>query len=293
MTCAWQSVNRKLGVVAGPKMVKTMIQCLTRAVSGSLAACELTHLGRVSIDAARARQQHAAYQQALRDLGVAVIELPELVGQPDAVFVEDVAVVLDEVAVLTRPGARSRQAEVAPMAVELARWRQLLRIKAPGTLDGGDVLRIGRRLWVGASGRSNAEGIAQLATLLEPFGYQVQAVPIQGCLHLKSAITAIDEQTVLIQPRWLDSSLFAGFRQINVDSDEPHAANILSLATGGLERPAASGWIYPDNFPRTLERLHAAGCFPRTVAVDELQKAEGAVTCCSLLFSAAASAASG
>lgn len=248
---------------------------LVRPVSAALTDCELTHLDRAIIDVERATQQHLAYVDALRALGCEVRELPGLPAQPDAVFVEDVVVVVDELAVLTRPGAVSRQAEVESMAAALAGLRATAWITAPGTLDGGDVLRVGKQLWVGQSLRSNAEGHAQLARLLAPYGYAVRAVPLCGCLHLKSAVSALDDHTLLIQPAWVAGSAFAGWKLIEVHPDEPHAANILRIG---------AGLIYPDCFPRTLERLLQAGFAPHTVDVSELQKAEGAVTCCSVLL---------
>jgi dimethylargininase len=185
--------------------------------------------------------------------------------------------VFDEMAVITRPGAVSRRAETGAVAEALHVYRPLLHIDEPATLDGGDVLRIGRCVYVGSSARSNADGIAQLRRLLAPKGYSVQAVALRDCLHLKSAVTQVARDTVLINPAWVDAAVFAGYRQIEVDPNEPHAANALLIG---------DALIYPTNFPRTRERLENAGI--RVVAVDvgELQKAEGAVTCCSLLFAA-------
>jgi dimethylargininase len=252
-----------------------MTIAVTRQVSAALRDCELTHLDRTPIDVALAHRQHAAYVAALRTLGCSVVELPALDTQADSVFVEDVAIVLDKVAVLTRPGADSRLAEVEAMATTLAGYRPLLRITAPATVDGGDVLRLGHELRIGMSGRSNAAAVEQLGTLLAPHGYTVRAQSVSGCLHLKSAVTQLDDQTLLIQPQWVDPKDFAGWRLVEVHPDEPHAANIVRVG---------SGWIYPDNFPRTRERLAQAGFAATIVDVSELQKAEGAVTCCSLLF---------
>ena len=248
---------------------------ITRAVSTALADCELSFVDRSPIDVSRARAQHDGYVQALRSLGCEVIELPAQDALPDSVFVEDVAIVVDEVAVMTRPGAASRRAEGESVAPVLARYRELRRIEAPGTLDGGDVLRIGRDVYVGASARSNAEGIAQLRAALAPFGYRVQAVATRECLHLKSAVTQVAEDTVLINPDWLEDGAFARYRQIQIDPVEAHAANALRIG---------AGLVYPDCFPRTLARLREAGIAVTVVDVSELQKAEGAVTCCSLVF---------
>jgi len=250
---------------------------ITRTPSRSLASCELSFVPRAAIDVDLAIAQHRHYERALETLGCRVIALPALEERPDAVFVEDVALVLDEVAVMTRPGAESRRAEGASIATVLADFRPLLRIEAPGTLDGGDVLRIGRAIFVGQSARSNAAGIAQLRELLAPHGYTVQGVATRDCLHLKSAVTQVAADTLLIQPAWVDAGIFAGYRLIEVDPTEEHAANALHIGESAV--------IHPDCFPRTRQRLEDAGIDVTGVDVSELQKAEGAVTCCSLVFS--------
>jgi dimethylargininase len=165
---------------------------LLRGVPPTLERCELSFREREPIDLARARAQHAAYADLLRELGYAVVELAADPAFPDCCFVEDVAVVLDELALLTRPGAESRRGEVAAVAEALARYRPLATTEDPATLEGGDVLRVGRTLYVGRSARTNAAGIARLAAVAEPHGYRVVPVPVSGCLHLKSAVTALD-----------------------------------------------------------------------------------------------------
>ncbi|QNP40596.1 dimethylarginine dimethylaminohydrolase family protein [Lysobacter solisilvae (ex Woo and Kim 2020)] len=250
---------------------------ITREVSPSLGDCQLTHVERTAIDIARADMQHRNYQRVLATLGCKVLALEAEPAMPDAVFVEDVAVVLDEVAVMTRPGAESRRAEGAGVAELLARYRPIRALQAPATLDGGDVLRVGRTLFVGQSGRSNAEGVAQLQDAIAEFGYRVQPVPIRGCLHLKSAVTAPRDDTLLIQPRWVDAASFPGFAIIEVDPGEEHAANVLRLG---------EVVVMPVCFPRTAQRLRDAGIEVVAVDVSELQKAEGATTCCSIVFDA-------
>lgn len=247
---------------------------ITREVSRSLARCELSFVERAPIDFALACKQHRRYRDALAALGCDVAGLPADDDHPDAVFVEDVAVVVDEVAVMTRPGAPSRRGEGAAVAAALAKHRPLRTIEAPGTLDGGDVLRIGRRVFVGESARSNADGIAQLRTILAAYGYIVEGVAVQGCLHLKSAVTALDDETVLLQPAWIDRAAFAAYRIVEIDPAELHAANALRVG---------ESVISPACFPRTHARIRGAGVGVVAVDVSELQKAEGAVTCCSLL----------
>ena len=252
-----------------------MWKAITREVSPALARCELSHIPRTPIDAERAGRQHHDYLRALETLGCRLVILPAEPALPDSVFVEDVAIVLDEVAIMTRPGALSRRAEVASVATALGSHRSLLTIEAPGTLDGGDVLRTGRTLYVGQSARSNADGIGQLRELLAGFGYAVHGVPTLGCLHLKSAVTQVADDTLLLQPKWVDRELFSDFRVVEVDPAEPHAANVLRVG---------NALVMPAGFPRTQQRLVDAGFEVIAVDVSELQKAEGAVTCCSLVF---------
>jgi dimethylargininase len=248
---------------------------ITRAVSRALEQCELSHLPRRPIDLALARRQHAAYEQALRDAGCEVRQLPEQPEQPDSVFVEDTVIVLDEVAVITRPGALSRRAETASMAAALQGLRELRHIEAPGTLDGGDVLRLDRSVYVGASARSNADGIAQLRSLLAPFGYRVEAAPLRDCLHLKTAVTQVASRCVLLNPEWVDAASFPGFEAITVDPREPFAANAVLVGDAVIHAASA---------PRTAERLRGLGIDVRSVDMSETEKAEGGVTCCSVVF---------
>ncbi len=252
----------------------TGLVALTRALSPRMVECELTHLTREPIDLARAAAQHAAYEAALRALGCEVRRVAPAPEHPDAVFIEDTAVVVDALAVLTRPGAASRRGEVDGVAAALASLRPLVRLTAPATLDGGDVLTIGSRLYVGRTARTNEEGIQQLRAALAPHGYTVTAVPVTGCLHLKSAVTALDEATVLLNPAWVDPAHFAAYQVIAVDPGEPMGANILRVG---------DALLYAMGFPKTLARLQAAGFHPQTVDASELAKAEGAVTCCSVL----------
>ena len=250
---------------------------LTRQVSDAIGRCELSHIEREPVDVAVARAQHAAYEEALRELGCRVKRVPTAPDCPDSVFIEDTAVVLAEVALITHPGAPSRRAETRAVACALGAYRQLVTIEAPGTVDGGDVLAIGRALFIGQTERSNPQGIEQARRLLEPMGYAVIGVSVTGCLHLKSAVTQIAERTLLIQPAWVAPSVFAGFDLIEVDPNEPYAANVLRIG----ERV-----IYPAAFPKTAQRIEAHGIPVHTVDVSELAKAEGAVTCCSLVFDA-------
>ena len=252
-----------------------MLAAITREVSSSLANCELSFIPRQPIDLAKARSQHHAYQELLGELGVRVISLLEEPALPDSMFVEDPAIVLDELAVICQPGAETRRKEVPSLAAALETYRRLAFVKLPGLLEGGDVLQIGRRMFVGFSGRTNAEGIRQLAAILSPFGYDLTAVPVTGCLHLKSAVTYLGCNTLLANRSWFQSPRLSGFDWIDVHPSEPHAGN--ALAIGDMV-------IFPASFPRTRERIEAKGFQVTPLDISELQKAESGLTCSSLLF---------
>jgi dimethylargininase len=255
-----------------------MAIALTRAVPYSIVECELTHIGREPIEIARAIDQHARYEQSLAALGYTVQRLPALPQLPDSAFVEDAAVVLPELAILARPGARSRRPEVRTVAEALRPYRPLACIEPPGTLDGGDVLHIDATLYVGQSSRTNVHGIRQLGDLVAAFGYSVRPVQLAGCLHLKSAVTRIGESLVLLNPDWVDASSFDELNRIDVHPAEPFAANAL-LAGDCVIHPAAC--------TRTRRRLEQRGIRVYPVEADELAKAEAGVTCYSILFTAA------
>jgi dimethylargininase len=252
-----------------------MLTAITRAVSPAIVNCELSFISRQPIDLEIARAQHHAYEQLLETLGADVISLPAEPNLPDSMFVEDPAIVLDEVAVIFPLGTESRRPEAASLAQAISKSRKLEYVTLPGTLEGGDVLRIGRKLFVGLTKRSNAEGIRQLAAVLAPHDYEVIGVPVTGCLHLKSAVTAVDRDTLLANRAWFDPSSFSAFRFIDVDPTEPHAANALALA---------NTVIFPASFPHTRARIEAAGFHLTPLDISELQKAESGLTCSSLIF---------
>lgn len=238
-----------------------------RAVSPSIASCELTHLQREPIDYERAVAQHQAYADLLVSLGCEVIEIAADPAYPDCVFIEDTAIVLDDLAVMTRPGAESRRGEVSAVADVLAQYRRLEWCEAPATIDGGDVLVLDDRIYVGLSARTNTFAVEQLLRYTER---EVIPVRVDGCLHLKSAITRVAKDTLLVNRAWIDVAPFDEWKLIDVDPREPFAANALLLE---------DVIVYPDMFPRTLAKLPGD---VRTVDASELAKAEGGVTCCVL-----------
>lgn len=254
-----------------------MLMALTREVSRSLASCELTWTAREPIDIALARAQHRQYERALEAMGIRVISLPEQPDMPDAVFVEDPLVVVDEVAIVTRMGAPSRRAEAGSLAEAIAPFRPVRSMAPPATLEGGDVMRIGKDIFAGLSTRTNRAGVDQLARELEPFGYWVRAVEVHGCLHLKSACCPMGDGKILVNPSWIDPAPLAGYTLIPVAYDEPGAANLLR---------AGDTVLMPSCFPRTAEIVASHVPQIRTVDISELIKAEAAVTCSSVIFTA-------
>jgi len=260
-----------------------MLTAITRAVSPAIVNCELSFIDRKPIDLTKAREQHHAYEKLLGKLGARVISLPAEPGLPDSMFVEDPAIVLDELAVILPLGTATRRREAPSVAQALAKFRKLECVSLPGTLEGGDVLRIGGKLFVGLTRRSNAEGIRQLGAILAPHNYEVIAVPVSGCLHLKSAVTHLGGNTLLANRAWFDTTPLAGYEWIDVDPAEPHAANALALA---------DTIIFPASFPRTRAHIETHGFHVTSIDISELQKAESGLTCSSLLFANSDSAAS-
>ena len=252
-----------------------MTIAITRKVSPRFNECEITHIDRTPINVDIARAQHDEYVKALAALGCKVIELEEEPDLPDSVFVEDTAFILPEAAVITRPGADSRKPEVESIIPALAPHRKIIQVTSPASVDGGDVLVLGKNIYIGLSTRSNIEAVNQLNASLQEYGYMVQGVDLTDCLHLKTAVTRVDDNTLLINKNWVDANLFPGYDLIEVDASEPFAANCL---------PIHDKIIYPTTFPNTQKKLEARGFQIINVNLAELAKAEGAVTCCSLII---------
>jgi dimethylargininase len=255
-----------------------MPKAFTRALSPRLSDCELTHLDRQLIDVEQARLQHSAYERILEQNGLEVIRLPNLPSHPDGVFVEDTALLLNEHAIITRPGAASRLSETHSTAAGLAGHFDLHRI-GHGFVDGGDVLRIGQTLYVGLSSRTNEDGMRDLRAIAARIGFDVVRAELTGCLHLKTAATfagvdAAGIPVLLYHPASVDSSQFASVDAMAVHESEPAAANCLSI--GGCLVLSAGN-------PRTAEMLRRRGFDLVEVDVSELQKAEAGLTCMSLI----------
>jgi dimethylargininase len=264
-----------------------VLTAITRAVSPAIVNCELRFIARQPIDLQIAREQHHAYEMLLEKLGARVISLPAEPHLPDSMFVEDPAIVLDELAVVFPLGTESRRPEATSLAQAISKFRKLEYITLPGTAEGGDILRVGGRVFAGLSSRTNAEGIRQLKVILAPYRYEVIGVEVANCLHLKSAVTYIGRKhasgsratfaTLLANRAWFDTEPFTGFEWVEVDPEEPHAANALALY---------NTIIFPASFPNTLARIEAAGFHVTPLDISELQKAESGLTCSSLIFHA-------
>ena len=252
-----------------------MLLAMTHLPSPKLQECELTFVQSEPISLEKATLQHTAYGEMLERCGAKVMVLDENLACPDSVFVEDPIIVFDEVAVLTSMGVESRRAESASMERVFSKYRNVERIVLPAQIEGGDVLKVGKKIFVGESPRTNRDGITALEAIIKPFGYEVISVSVTGCLHLKTGVTALDDQTVLINSNWLDADAFHGFTKVEVPEDEPFGANVLKI-----------GEILCMNeaFPESISLVKSLGCKVETVNISEFVKAEAGLTCMSVLF---------
>ncbi len=252
-----------------------MFKAITREISPAINNCELTHLQRTLIDLDLANLQHKQYEKCLVSLGCELYHLPAEEHLPDSVFVEDTAIVFDELAIITRPGALSRRQETLSIANALKTHRQLYYLQEPATIDGGDVLVVDKQIYIGISTRTNKEAFQQVSQILSPLGYSLTEVEVSNCLHLKSAVSLVSKNTLLLNPNWVDPQIFSKSKIITVDSSEPSAANGLLIG---------EQVIFPSNYPKTKSILLANHINVVAINISEIIKAEGAVTCCSLIF---------
>ncbi len=252
------------------------MMAITRRPAPRLADGERTYLNRTPIDTTKAEAQHAAYVDLLRAWGLAVTTLPAEPTLPDSVFVEDAAIVLPEVALVTPLGATSRSAEADLMerALGAVRAQPVVRLAGEARIEGGDVLRLGRHLFIGQGPRTDQQGLDAVARIVADFGYTVTPVRVTGCLHLKTACTALSDETLLINPDWVDAAPFDGLDLLPVDPREPFAANVLR-AKGHL--------AIASSFPRTAGRIRRRGFDVGELDISEFLKAEAGLTCMSVL----------
>ncbi len=219
--------------------------------------------------------QHKEYIAALRSIGLEVIVLDAHPDYPDAYFVEDTAVVIPQAAVITNPGADTRKGEVDSIELVLSGYRKIRRIRAPGTLDGGDVLIAADHCFIGISDRTNSEGAEQLGLILEQSGYKWTPIPVTGGLHLKSGVNYIGMNTLLLTREFAARGEFDEFTKIVIDEEEEIAANTLWVN---------DTLLIPEGFPKTKERLEILGLPIIELDVSEAQKMDGGLTCMSIRF---------
>jgi dimethylargininase len=255
-----------------------MLRALTHKVSSRIAECEVTFVGRSPIDLPLAVRQHDHYCDVLKGLGVNVEKLSENESYPDSCFVEDTAIVVDELAIICSMGVPSRRGETKLIERKLSQYREIAHVSLPATIEGGDVLRIGKKIFIGQSRRTNLEGIDELAKILEPYGYRVVHVRTKGSLHLKSACTAIDEETLFVNPEWVELGAFRGFNLAYTPADEPWSANILRVGTTVCVQAG---------FPRAVELIERVAERVEIIDISELRKAEAGLTCSSIVFESA------
>lgn len=252
-----------------------MLLAITHLPSPALQDCELTFVESTPIDISLAQTQHQNYCAMLERCGAKVIILEHTMALPDSVFVEDPIIVLDEIAILASMGVVSRRKEREAMETFFKDYRVIKRIELPAHIEGGDVLKIGKTLYVGDSARTNKEGIETLANLVKPFGYQVVSVKVTGCLHLKTGVTALDDTTVIINPEWVDEGAFQNFNKIYLPKEEPFGANVLRIGEVVCMNEA---------FPKTLSMVKHLGYTTQSVNISEFVKAEAGLTCMSVLM---------
>lgn len=262
-------------MTAPPSPERRRFVAITHVPSPKMQDYERTFVDDQPIDLALAREQHEGYRSALRECGCEVTVLDVNTSMPDCVFVEDTALVLDEIAVLMSPGAVSRRREPAGIEPEIAKYRPIARITLPATIDGGDIVVSGREIYVGRSPRTNDAGVSALRDAVAPYGYIVSAVPVHGCLHLKTACSALPDGRFLVNASWIDTAGFDRERLVPVPEDEPWAGDVLVIG---------EQIIVSDAFPRTIALLGTQGWRVVPVSVSEFAKAEGGVTCLSLVF---------
>jgi dimethylargininase len=220
-------------------------------------------------------EQHAAYCRLLETLGIHLIRMDPLPGFPDAYFVEDTAVVTPEIAVITRPGAPERRGEEQTVARILGRYRTVKAIQPPGTLDGGDVMIAGRQVFIGLSGRTDAQGADQLVRLLTPWGYRCTRVPVNDGLHLKSSVAPLDDGRLLILSSWAPRPEFDGCPKLLVQPAEAHACNTLAVN---------NHLITPAGYPGTRAQLEALDHPIHTLDTHAFRRMDGGLSCLSLRF---------
>jgi len=254
-----------------------MLVALTHIVSPLIEDCELTYVERARVDYERAVEQHAVYCKTLEQCGAKVVRLTTNAAFPDSCFIEDTAIVTDDLAIVTSMGALSRRDEASGVEKEIVKYRNVERVRLPATIEGGDCLQAGNNVYIGVSCRTNEEGVAELKRLLEPRGYRVTPVEVKKCLHLKTACTFLNDETLLANPCWVDLSPFKNLNVLYVPESEPWAANAIRV----------NGSVCIDaGATETVELVSRVHDRVEQIDVSEFRKAEGSLTCLSIIFDA-------
>lgn len=264
-----------LSHVEDRKPRKYTFKAITRGVSPNIGACELTYRSRENINYDQAAAQLKRYCELLHRWGVDLVTIPASDSYPDCCFVQDTAIVLDEICVVASMGAVARRGEVSEVERQLSQFRRIRHIVSPAILDGGDVVQVGKRLFVGLSTRTNARGIAAFSRIVEPFGYTVVPVTVSGGLHLTTGCGVVNDETVLLNPRWIDARAFKNLRQLHVPEEEPWAANTIRVD---------DAVCLEDGAPRTIDLVQPYADIIETLNISEFRKAEGSLSCLSLIF---------
>lgn len=252
-----------------------MLTVVTHVPSPALQKCELTFIESESIDIEKAAKEHDNYCAMIEKCGAQVIKLEDNSSLPDSVFVEDPLIIFNEVAVLTSMGVESRRKELPALKEIFSQYRNVEQIFLPAKIEGGDVLKIGRNIFVGRSQRTNDQGILALRTIIEPLGYKVTPVRVTGCLHLKTGCTALDDKTILINPDWVEAEPFANYNKIETLPHEPFGANVL---------PVRETICMNAAFPDTIKLVRSLGYKVAETDITEFVKAEAGLTCMSVPF---------
>lgn len=254
-----------------------MLEVLTHVPSSNLNNCELTYLDSERIDIKKALIEHNSYCNMIKECGANVNIIEDNIDLADSVFVEDPIIVFDEVAIVTSMGVESRRKESQVLKDYFSKIREIKEIKLPSKIEGGDVLVIDKKVFVGLSPRTNESAIEELKNILKPYGYIVQSVKVDGCLHLKTGCTALDDKTILLNPNWVDVEVFSDYKIINIPSDEPFGANIMKINEYICMNEA---------FPKSIELVKALGYKVKTTDISEFVKAEAGLTCMSVRYNA-------
>jgi dimethylargininase len=248
---------------------------IVRNIPNSFPQCITAFSGKSPIDVILAQQQHELYCKTLVELGLKLVRIEADNSLPDCCFTEDAAIVTDVLGIISLPGTESRHAEIIEMEKALTSFKKIRHIAAPATIEGGDVLKIGKKLFIGNSARTNDEGIKQVANMVSELGYEVIPVKIRNTLHLKTVCTYLGNNCIIYADGHFDENIFAEYDKIIVPATESYCANTL-VVNGKV--------LIPKGFPLTRSLIEKKGFSVIELDMSEIEKADGALTCLSVIF---------